>query len=166
MRLLQVQSRTLFLLAALGCVALMGFSLYLQHSMELEPCPLCISQRIAMATLGLVVLIAGIHNPRVTGYRVYGALTTFLGLVGASLAARQLWIQSLSPEEMLECKPPIEFLVDILPFTEIVQMMLTGTGDCGDVQWVFLGLSIPGWTLVMFCGFTLFGLFELFRKKG
>ncbi|MGI9273623.1 MAG: disulfide bond formation protein B [Endozoicomonas sp.] len=165
MRLLQVQSRTLFLLAATGCAALMGFSLYLQHSMGLEPCPLCISQRIAMTALGVMLLITAIHNPGVTGYRVYGALTTFLGLVGAALAARQLWVQSLSPEEMLECKPPIEFLIDILPFTEIVQMMLTGTGDCGEVQWVFLGLSIPGWTLVMFSGFTLFGLFELCRKK-
>ena len=118
MRLLEVQSRTLFLLAAIVCAALMGFSLYLQHSMGLEPCPLCISQRIAMTTLGLVVLIAAIHNPGVAGYRVYGALTIFLGLVGAALAARQLWIQSLSAEEMLECKPSIEFLVDILPLSK------------------------------------------------
>lgn len=159
------QSRSLFLLAAAGCVGLMGFSLYLQYSVGLEPCPLCISQRIALVTLGVILLIAGVHNPGKLGYRVYGALATVFALAGAILAGRQLWIQGLSPEEMLECKPPIEFLMDILPATEIIQMMLTGTGDCGEIQWVFLGLSIPGWTLIVFSVFTLFSLFECFRPR-
>ncbi len=157
-------SRILFFLAALATAGLMTFSLFLQHGLELEPCPLCISQRIVMVTLGVIGLIAAIHNPKTTGFRVYGGITLITGIAGMALAIRQLYIQNLPPEKVPACMPAIEYLVDMLPFTQIVQIMLTGTGDCAEVQWTFMGLTIPGWTLIMFTGFTLFGLVELFRR--
>ncbi len=159
------KSRMLFFLTLFSCIGLMGFALFLQHVEELEPCPLCISQRIVVISLGVTALIAVLHNPGKSGFRRYGLLTAFLGLCGMALASRQIWIQHLPPEDAPSCMPGVEYLVDILPFTELMQIMLMGTGDCADIQWVFLGLSIPGWTLIAFTGFTVFGLFELFRKR-
>ena len=156
--------RQLFILATIISVALMGFSFYLQHAEGLEPCPICISQRIAFTLLGMTTLLASLQNPETLGIRVYSFLTTLFGVAGAGLAIRQLWIQQLPPEQAPSCMPGLEYLVDILPTTDLVRIMLTGTGDCATVQWVFLGISIPGWTLIAFTGFTLLGLFSAFRK--
>ena len=159
------RSRLMFLLIAAASAGLMLFSFFLQFILELEPCPLCISQRIAMTALGLIAILAVTHNPTPFGFKLYGLLMGLLGLAGALLASRQLWIQNLPQEKVPACMPGIEYLVDILPVMDIVRMMLTGTGDCAEVQWTFLGLTIPGWTLVMFTGFTLVGLFELLGRK-
>lgn len=158
-------SKLMFLLVAMACAGLMVFSFFLQFVLKLEPCPLCISQRIAMTCLGLLALMAALHNPQSTSYRVYSAVLMLFSLIGSLLAGRQLWIQHLPPEKVPSCMPNIEYLIDILPMTEIMQIMVTGTGDCATVQWSFLGLTIPGWTLIMFFGFLLVGLFELFRKR-
>ncbi|AMO54657.1 disulfide bond formation protein DsbB [Endozoicomonas montiporae] len=159
------RSRLIFFLVAATSAALMVFSFYLQSALNLEPCPLCISQRIAMAGLGTVAILAVLHNPVNNGYRCYGGFLALMGMAGALLASRQLWMQSLPPEEVPACMPSIEYLVDILPFTEILKIMLTGSGDCADVQWAFLGLSIPGWTLIVFTGMLIVGLFECLRKR-
>ena len=158
-------SRLLFFLAALLCGSLMGFSLFLQHVQGLEPCPLCVSQRIAVVLLGVTTLFAGLHNPDGKGFKRYGGLVALWGVTGMALASRQIWIQHLPPEKVPTCMPGLEYLVDILPFTDLVTVMLAGTGDCAQVQWTFLGLSIPGWTLLTFAGFTVFGIFEYSRKR-
>lgn len=159
------RSRQIFLLVTALCAGLMMFSFYLQFVLELEPCPLCISQRIAMTSLGVVALLAVLHNPANGGYRVYGGFLVLVSLAGALLALRQIWIQNLPPEQVPACMPGIEYLVNILPFSDILRIMLTGTGDCGEVQWLFLGLTIPGWTLIMFSGVVVAGLLESFRKR-
>ncbi|WP_263081600.1 disulfide bond formation protein B [Endozoicomonas sp. Mp262] len=161
----RLTSRVLFLLAALSCAGLIGFALFLQHIEGLEPCPLCISQRIVVIAIGLAALVATIHNPGHLGYKIYGVLTSLLGASGMALASRQIWIQHLPPEQVPSCMPGVEYLVDILPLTEFVKIMLTGTGDCAEIQWTFLGLTIPGWTLLTFAGFTVFGIYEIFRKR-
>ncbi|MDP0561687.1 MAG: disulfide bond formation protein B [Candidatus Endonucleobacter sp. (ex Gigantidas childressi)] len=159
------KSKYLFFLAAVVCAALIGAAFFLQHIKMLEPCPLCISQRIVVFILLVVVVLAVIHNPGCFGYRVYGGATVLFGMIGAMLASRQLWIQSLPADEVPACMAGLEYLVDVLPLSELVKVMLTGTGDCAQVQWTFIGLTIPGWTLLFFIGFTIYGLFEVFRNK-
>ncbi|WP_330926761.1 disulfide bond formation protein B [Candidatus Sororendozoicomonas aggregata] len=157
-------TRQLFILATITSVVLMGFSFYLQHAQGLEPCPICVSQRIVFTLLGVTSLLASLQNPEALGIKIYSLLTAVFGAAGAGLAIRQLWIQHLPPDQAPNCMPGLEYLVDILPPTDLLRVMLTGTGDCATVQWVFLGLSIPGWTLIAFTGFTLMGLFLAFRK--
>ena len=158
-------SRLTFLLVTAACMALMMFSFYLQFALGLEPCPLCISQRIALTGLGIVALVAALHNPAKRGYRRYGGFLALFSLTGALLAARQIWIQNLPAEKVPACMPGIEYLVDILPVADLLKIMLTGTGDCAEIQWTFLGLTIPGWTLIVFVGFVVVGLFECLRKR-
>ncbi|MDD7805621.1 MAG: disulfide bond formation protein B [Endozoicomonas sp. (ex Botrylloides leachii)] len=157
-------SRILFALAALICSGLMSFSLLLQYMQGLEPCPLCISQRIVVLLLMLVTSLASLHNPKGKGFKIYGGLVILLGLAGIALASRQIWIQHLPPEDMPTCMPDLEYLATLLPFTQLITIMLTGTGNCSEVQWVFIGLSIPKWTLLLFSSFTAFGFFEVLKK--
>lgn len=161
-------SRLLNLLLFAGCASLMVFAFFLEYIKGLEPCPLCMSQRIVVITIGLLALIAAIHNPAKIGTKIYAVLLVVVAAIGAGLATRQLWLQSLPADEIPACGPGLSYIVENMeyfPLQEVLTMMLSGTGDCAEVQWVFLGLSIPGWTLVVFISIALLGLFQLLRKS-
>ncbi|MGX5221383.1 disulfide bond formation protein B [Pseudomonas segetis] len=156
--------RSLFLLAFLGCVALMGGALYLEHVVGLEPCPLCILQRIAVILFGLFCLIAAIHGPGRIGRRIYAALALFSALVGAGTAARQIWLQSIPADQLPACLPSLEYMMDALPFQEIIRVVLHGSADCAEVNWTLFGMSIPEWSLLAFIAMIIFALLQLFRR--
>ncbi|WP_281648407.1 disulfide bond formation protein B [Parendozoicomonas sp. Alg238-R29] len=158
------ESRSLHFLACLVSAGLIGGAFFFEYIMELEPCPLCMSQRIVVIAIGLTALIAAIHNPQRKSRRRYGSAILMLSVIGAGLAIRQLYLQSLPAGQAPACMPSLDYLVDVLPVMELITVMLSGTGDCAEVQWVFLGLTIPGWTLVCFMIYFLFGLLELLRK--
>jgi len=153
-----LRQRPLFLAAFLMCVALMATALTLQYAMKLEPCPLCILQRLFVIALAAVMLVAALHDPALTGRRVYGALIVILGGLGIVVAGRHVWLQNLPADQVPECGPGLEYLLDAFPLTEALSLVFRGSGECADVLWVFLGLTIPGWTLVIFTAFTLFGV--------
>lgn len=151
--------RMLFAAGAALCAALMGTALYMQHVMRLEPCPLCIFQRIFVMGLGIVMLAAAVHDPRGVGRRVYGSLVTVLALLGVAVAGRHVWLQHLPADQVPECGPGLEYMLNAFPLTETLAMVFKGSGECAEVQWTFLALSIPEWTLIVFVGLTLFGLY-------
>ena len=157
-------SRSLFLLAFLGCLALMGGALYLEHGVGLNPCPLCIVQRVFVILFGLVCLIAAIHAPQRTGQRAYSMLALLFAIGGAATAARQVWLQSVPPEQLEACLPSLEFMMEALPLQEIVSLVFHGTADCAEVTWTLFGLSLPEWSLLAFVGMALFALFQLLRR--
>ena len=150
--------RWLLFAGAVACAALMATALYMQHVMQLEPCPLCVFQRIFVIALGAVMLIAAIHNSNGAARRVYGALIVVVGALGVIVAGRHVWLQNLPEDQVPECGPGLEYMLDAFPLTEALSMVFRGSGECAEVQWTFLGLSIPGWTLLIFIGFTLFGV--------
>ena len=150
--------RRLFALGALVCTALVGAALYLQHVVHLEPCPLCIVQRVFVMILALVMASAAIHNPRGGGRRVYGALVAVVALLGAAVAGRHVYLQNLPPDRVPECGPGLDYILDAFPIGEALALILGGSGECAEVQWTFLGLTIPGWTLIVFVGFAVFGV--------
>ena len=156
--------RTLFLLAFLGCVALMGGALYLEHVVGLNPCPMCIVQRIFVILFGLVCLVAAIHGPARTGRRIYAFLGLLMAIGGAGTAARQVWLQSVPPEQLDACLPSLEFMMQALPLQEIVRLVFHGTADCAEVTWTLFGFSLPEWSLLAFIGMALFSLFQLLRR--
>ncbi len=151
--------RSLFACAFLSCAALVAAALYFQHVMGLEPCPLCIIQRVIVIALGVVMLAGAVHDPRRSGRRVYGALTVLVAGSGVAVAGRHVWLQSLPPERVPECGPGLEYLLDNFPLRDALKTVFEGSGECAEVQWTFLGLTIPGWTLVVFCAMVLFGLY-------
>lgn len=146
-----------FFLGFSACVALLSTGAYLQFVEQLEPCPLCISQRLVIFATGLVFLLAAVHN---RGHKVYAWLGAVAALIGASISARHVWIQHLPPEEVPECSPGLEYVFQHFPLAETVKLMLTGTGECAKVDWTLLGLSIPAWTLVAFLLLAVWSLLQ------
>lgn len=146
-----IRPRFWFLLGSLGCVFLLSMGAYFQFVQGLDPCPLCISQRLAIFFTGFVFMIAVAHNPKeqkgINRYAIFGALTA---LGGASISTRHIWIQHLPPDQVPECKPALEYMLQNFPLIETVKLMLSGTGDCAKVDWTMLGFSMPAWTLVAF----------------
>jgi disulfide bond formation protein DsbB len=132
----------------IACVALLGYAYYTQYQLGLEPCPLCIFQRIGIAALGVVFLVAGLHNPRGWGASVYSVLIGLASLATIGVAIRHLYVQSLPPGTIPACGAPLDVLLQFTPVTEVIRKVLTGSGECTQVNWKFLGLAMPAWVLI------------------
>lgn len=151
----------LFLFSIIG----MAFALYLEHVQGLEPCPLCVFQRVGLIGLGLFSLIAFLHNPAKSGVkRFYSLLGTLSILWSAGVAARHIWLQNLPPDKVPSCGPGLDYLIDALPLKRVFQEVLSGSGECAVVDWTFLGQSLPVWSFIFFSLLALISLWQLFRK--
>ena len=94
-------TRNLNWIIGFGCMFLIGVALYMEHMMHLEPCPLCIFQRVAVITAGLIAIVAALHNPQRVGIKVYSLMVVMASTVGGALAIRQLHLQSLPEDQVL-----------------------------------------------------------------
>lgn len=157
--------RTLNLLIFLAATGLIVAALFMQYGLGLEPCYLCIVQRVFVILTGLVALLAWLHNPGLTGRRAYGALTMLTSMGGGFFSVRQLRLQGLPEDLVPACGPPADYLFGAFPLLEVMPILLRGDGNCALVQWSLLGISIPGYTLMAFSGLALLGLFQLARKN-
>ena len=152
-----------YLLGFFVCAGLMGYAFYLQYVMDLEPCPLCIFQRVAVIAMGLVFAIAAFHNPGRSGAGAYALLQLLIGGAGAAIAARQVWLQSLPKDQVPACGMGLDYMLDTLPFTDVLRKVFEGSGECAEKGWEFLHLSIAGWTLVFFVA-MIAASFALIRR--
>jgi disulfide bond formation protein DsbB len=150
---LDAAPRRVLLALAAACIAMLGFGLYLQHVVGLNPCPMCIVQRYALI---LVAIIAGLTNlsnrrgPQITGV----TLATLTALGGAFVAARQSWLQWYPPQEA-SCGRDLYGMIETFPLKRAIPMIFKGSGDCSAVDWTFLGGSLANWSFVVFCAIVL-----------
>ena len=142
--------RIAYILAFGVCAGLMGYALYMQYVDGLDPCPLCIFQRVALMGMGLVFLVAAFHNPGRTGAGAYALLELVIGGAGVAVAVRQVWLQSLPKDQVPACGMGLSYMLETLPLTDVVKKVFQGSGECAEKGWEFLHLSIAGWTLVFF----------------
>lgn len=146
------------LLGFIACAALIASAYYLQLAKGVEPCPLCIMQRVAVFVTGIAFLLAGLHHPGRIGARIYGGLIAALSLVGAGIAGRHVWLQYMPADKRPACGPGLEYLLGTFGPLEGVRRILHGSGECGVVDFTLLGLSIPHWTLLAFIVFVVWAL--------
>lgn len=146
------------------CAALIATALVFQFVGGLEPCPLCITQRIMVILVGLVMLIAVVHRPSRLGTRVYAILGFATAMGGAAVSGRHVWLQHLPPEEVPACGPGLGYMLQNFPLSDTVKAMFTGTGDCAKVDWTLLGLSMPAWVLICFVGIALVSLLQFWNE--
>lgn len=138
----------LVFICVVGSVFAIG---YLQNALGLDPCPLCIFQRIGLWVMGLFAFLGLIFNPKGKGSRLILWLGSLLGtLWGAGVAARHVWLQHLPADEVPACGPGLNYWVETLPVMQVFEQVLKGSGECALIDWTFLGLSIPMQTLVLF----------------
>jgi disulfide bond formation protein DsbB len=156
--------RLLNFAGVLICAGMMGFALYAQHVLLLDPCPLCILQRIAVILCGLVFFTGAIHNPGTSGARVYAVLLGVFAASGAGVAAWHVRLQNLPPSEVPSCGPGLEYMVENFPLKEALGMIFKGSGECAEVAWRLLGLSMPAWVIIGLAGLGLAGIWNFLRR--
>lgn len=153
------------LLQSLGALLLMGLAIfYFENHLGLEPCYLCITQRVFVVAIGVIALLAAVHNPSATGQRIYAGLSVAAAVVGGYFSSKQLWLQSLPEDQVPACGVPVDYLLESFSLSEAIAMLVRGDGNCAEVQWQLLGLSMPAWVLVAFVGYALVGAVQFFRK--
>ena len=158
-------SRKFFIVIFTICIGLLIFGLYLEHVHGLEACPLCIFQRIAYTVIIFIVLIGAIHNPRNLLQIIYKLLIVISSITGAAIAGRQIWLQHLPPELVPECGPGLDYMFNVFPFGEALKMIFTGSGECAEVKWRFIGLSIAEWSLIMFIGIFIATILSIYTSR-
>ena len=143
--------KTTFGILFLICLSMMVVALFMEHFLSLKPCMLCYMQRGAVLILGLIAAIGYLTNPKnIKTYKSF-LIASYLALLsGIGLSLRQLYLQNLPAELVPSCAPDLDYLLETLPFLEVLIMAITGDGNCAEVLWSFMGISIPGWLLVGF----------------
>lgn len=157
--------RPLFFWIFLITVGSMGFALYLQHVLQLEPCPLCITQRGMVILTGLFALLAALHNPAGWGRRVYAFLCLAAACAGAGVAGRHVWLQHLPEDLAPACGPSLEYMLETLPLSETFSLVMMGDGNCAETVWTLFGFSIPEQTLALFALLAGLSLYQLIRRS-
>ncbi len=162
---MRLAPRAAFALIFVGCVALVGFAIYMQEIKGLEPCPMCVLQRYAFVAMGVVALAGALHGPGARGAKVYAVFLVLLALAGGGTAARQSWLQRHPPPTQA-CGTDLEFLVNNFPLSQALPKIFAGSGDCAEIKWQFLELTIPEWALVWFVLFSALAIGTAFAKRG
>ena len=152
-------------LGAAACAGLLAYAYYLQYFEGQDPCPLCLLQRGCYYGIGLALAAGAIHGPARLGARIYAGAAFLFALGGIVTAARQVWLQHLPPDQVPACGPDLFYMVENFPLARTLQLLLRGSGQCAEVHWRFLGLSIAEWSLACFAGLALCALWLAFRKK-
>ncbi len=159
-------SRWIYFSGFLLCLSAWALArFYFQQHLELEPCPLCLIQRGLVIAVGVVMLLGFLWNPGVVMGRILGGLVTLGAGLGAAVAGRHIWLQSLPADQVPSCGADLDFMLQSWPIAKVVEEVLQGSGECAEVSWTFLGLSIPAWTLILFVVLVLLGLTQLFQRR-
>lgn len=148
----------------IACAGLMAYALYAEHVLLLMPCPLCVFQRMAVIALGVVFLVAALHHPRGGGRRVYAILVLLAAGAGVGVAGRHVWLQNLPPDQVPSCGPGFDYIIDSFPLSEALRLIFTGSGECADVDWSFLGLSMPAWVVISVAMIGAAGIWNNLRR--
>jgi len=161
-----IEGRTPYLLVFLACVGLLAYAYYAQFVLELAPCPMCMLQRFGFMIMAIFALALSIHNPKSWGRWLY-AVPFFGGsLWGIVTAAQHVRLQGQPPDPMGGCGADWPTMLEFdYSVNEILREAFTASGDCTEIDWTFLGLSMPAWTLIWYVGLTLFMLYALIARK-
>jgi disulfide bond formation protein DsbB len=153
-----------YVIGFLACFGLVGLALFIQTEYKLEPCPLCISQRIVFMALGLIFLLAAIHKPKPTSRKVYAVLQVLTALGGAGVAIRHWWLQAHRESMIADCGVGFDYMFENFPLKKAFTLIFRGTGDCAAIDWTFLGLTLPQLSLIAFTGLAVYAIFLIKNK--
>jgi len=161
-----VTRRHLLLTGFLISVLLIAYALYTEHVLGLEPCPLCILQRVAVIALGLSFLLLALRPPqRKQSKFLASLLLMMISSAGVGIAARHVWIQSLPPDKVPGCGPGLDFMMANFPLSEVLEMVFSGSGECAEISWSFAYLSMPAWALIWLIVLGSFGVWSIHQRR-
>ncbi|NOU24735.1 MAG: disulfide bond formation protein B [Methylotenera sp.] len=148
-----------YLLGFVGSFGLVGLALWIQTRYQLNPCPLCISQRMIFMGLGVLFLIAVFFKPASIVSKLFTLLQVLTALGGAGVAIRHWWLQAHRESVIADCGVGFDYMFENFPLKKALTLVFRGTGDCAAIDWTLLGLSIPQMALIAFIGFGVFAVY-------
>ena len=165
MNIRQLSDRQIYLIIFLAVGGLIGYAAYSIKILGLEPCPLCITQQFFYSIVGITAFIAFNHNPTSTISRFYAAIISLASAAGIWVAGRQVWLQSLPEDEVPLCGPPLEYILEVFPFGDLLTALFMGDGNCAEISWQFLGLSMAGRSLIWFALFLVLSILVILKSR-
>lgn len=144
--------------ASFGLVAL---ALWIQTRYQLNPCPLCISQRMVFMGLGLLFLVGALLPAKAIWQTTLTALLVLTALGGAGVALRHWWLQAHRDSIIADCGVGFDYMFENFPLQKALTLVFRGTGDCAAIDWTFLGLSLPQLALLAYLGLAAYALYLL-----
>ena len=152
-------------LGFLACAALLAYAYYAQYVLHLEPCPLCIFQRVGIFVVGIAFALAAAIDPVSWGRKLYAVAIALTALATVGIAAKHLYIQSLPPGSVPACGASLDWMLKVSPLPEVIAKVLSGSGECARINWRLFGLSMPGWVLIAAVSLALWGLWANLRRR-
>lgn len=149
----------------LAITAMLFAYYFLQRHLELDPCALCMVDRALVVGSGAFFLIALIHNPGISGQRLYAIGSGLFALGGVLVCWRHIYLQHLPKDLVPACAPGLEYMLETLPLAETFRLIFNSSGECADIQWSLMGLSIPVQTLIVFNMLLGLALYQLYRPR-
>ena len=164
--MMRITRRNLLLTGFLFCVLLIAYALYTQYVLGLEPCPLCILQRVAVIALGLSFLFMALRPPQTKQSKFFASLLVMIvSSVGVGIAARHVWLQHLPPDKVPGCGPGLDFMMANFPLSEVFQMVFSGSGECAEISWSFAFLSMPAWVIIWLIFLGSYGVWTIYQGR-
>ena len=158
-------SRQINLVIFLIVGSLLGYAAYSMKILGLEPCTLCITQQFFYCLIGISSFVSFLQNPGVTISRVYSLLISLFAIAGIWISGRQIWLQGLPEDEVPLCGPPLEYIIDVFPFADVLNALFMGDGNCAEIPWQFLGLSMAGWSFIWFLLIFFLSVISLIKSR-
>ena len=149
----------------IGTVLFLAYALYTEYYLYLSPCPLCMVQRYIYVLIGILFFITFLKPPIAWGRKLFGILKLLVSLFGMFVAGWHVRLQHLPPEEVPDCGPGLDYMLDVLPWKDILSQLINGSGDCAEVVWSFIGLSMPTWSFICFLGYFFYTIFWMNIKQ-
>ena len=147
------------LLGALLSFLLVGLALTIQTQFDLEPCPLCVSQRIVFILIGFIFLVFSFMSPTRLIKFIHLVSLLVVNIAGIVFAIKHILIQGKWITVPAECGIDLDYMFENFPIREAFSLLFKGTGDCSEIDWLFLGLSLPQLALIayiMLCVLTFY----------
>ena len=148
-----------YLLGFAACFGTVILALVIQTIYKLEPCPLCITQRIVFMCLGILFLVAAFIKPATLAAKLFTLLQVVTALIGAGWAIRHWWIQAHKESMVVDCGVGFDYMFENFPLKKAFMLIFKGTGDCATIDWTFLGLTLPQLGLISFIAFGIYALY-------
>jgi disulfide bond formation protein DsbB len=152
---MRINLKPLSMTGFITCVALLAAAYYFEFALEMEPCPLCIMQRVAILMVALGCLVSFFLTERPIALFITSGWTLLSSFFGIYLTHHHNWLQNLPADQVPSCGPSLEYMLDAFPIMEVVTVLLRGNGNCAEVSWSFAGLSMPGLLMIFFIVFAI-----------
>jgi disulfide bond formation protein DsbB len=150
------------LFGSLLAFILVGLAVAIQTQFNLEPCPLCVTQRIVFIVIGCLFLLFSFIKPNQLIRFIHLTSLLITNIVGIVFASKHILIQSKWITVPAECGIDLDYMFENFPLTEAFSLLFKGTGDCSEIDWLFLGLTLPQLALI---AYIMFGMLTFYIYK-